>query len=111
MRYIALLTVLLTSGSFASELDETIVKAKSGNMIAQFNLAVIYDFEGADHTGAKLTGAYLIDFANLTGADLNNANLYDADLTGTILSGDDLYATTFCHTRMPSGELNNDGCQ
>ena len=43
MKYILLLTALLSSGVFASEFDETMAAAKQGKAYAQFNLGVMYD--------------------------------------------------------------------
>ena len=44
MRYILLLTVLLTSTAFAApDFDETMAAAKQGDAYAQFNLGVMYD--------------------------------------------------------------------
>ena len=43
MKYMLLLTALLSSGVFASEFDETMAAAKQGKAYAQFNLGVMYD--------------------------------------------------------------------
>lgn len=42
MKYILLLTALLSSGVFASEFDETMAAAKQGDAKAQSNLGVMY---------------------------------------------------------------------
>lgn len=86
----------------------------TGAYFAGANLSFA-NLAGADLTTASLFEANLsganLSLANLTAADLNGANLSDADLTGAILSGADLYGATFCRTQMPSGELNDEGCE
>ena len=42
MKYMLLLTALLSSGVFASEFDETMAAAKQGKLYAQFNLGIMY---------------------------------------------------------------------
>ena len=45
MKYILLLTLLLTSGAFAvSDFDENMAAAMQGNAAAQYNLGIMYDF-------------------------------------------------------------------
>ena len=43
MKYILLLTILLSSGAFASEFDDMKTLADEGNVDAQYNLGVMYD--------------------------------------------------------------------
>ena len=47
MKYILLLTALLSSGVFASEFDETMVLAKQGDANAQYELATML-YQGSD---------------------------------------------------------------
>ena len=42
MKYILILTVLLTSGAFGNKFEDTLVKAKAGDADAQYELAEMY---------------------------------------------------------------------
>ena len=46
MKYIILLTILLTSGAFASVFDDTLVLAQQGDPVSQRNLAYLYESGG-----------------------------------------------------------------
>ena len=46
MKYIILLTVLLTSGAFASVFDDTLVLAEQDDPVSQRNLAYLYESGG-----------------------------------------------------------------
>jgi hypothetical protein len=46
MKYIILLTVLLTSGAFASAFDDTLALAQQGDPVSQRNLAFLYESGG-----------------------------------------------------------------
>jgi|TARA_B110000967_G_scaffold6241_1_gene6254 TPR repeat protein len=60
MKYILLLTALLTSTAFASsEFDETMAAAKQGDADAQFNLGIMYDIgEGVPENNAEAVKWY-----------------------------------------------------
>ena len=60
MRYILLLTVLLTSTAFAApDFDETMAAAKQGEAYAQYNLGVMYAFgDGVPENDAEAVKWY-----------------------------------------------------
>jgi TPR repeat protein len=80
MKYMLLLTVLLSSGAFASKFDDTLVLAEQGEAYAQYNLGIMYENgEGVPEDDAKAVKWYRKaadqGYAN---AQYNLALMYDS---------------------------------
>src|SRR5690606_7990923 len=68
------------------------------------------DLEGANVRNANFAGAEMAG-ANLQGADLSGACLVEANLLNATIDGTTkLDGAIFCHTVMPDGSINDDGC-